>query len=132
KEDRQKKDDEYYAMTKKEKVAFNAKENNKPVKEIVLLDPSFEMTNHGVEDEKKSKELELKVIDAIKVESDKYGVAVYDVTNAKISELSTPGFNERALLNDFLRQKGEYDEVMMFPVDYTDLKEVKNQYGDVD
>lgn len=132
KEDRKKKEDDYYAMTKKERVAFDAKEKNKPVKEVVLLDPSFEMTNHGVEDEKKSKELELKVIESVKQEGVKHGISVYDVTNSKLEELNTDGFNERALLNDFIRQKGEYDEVAMFPVDYTALKQVKDQYGDVD
>jgi len=132
KEDRKKKEDEYYAMTKKERAAFDALEKNKPVKEVVLLNPSFEMTNHGVEDEKKSKELELKIIESVKTEGTKHGISVYDVTDGKLSELTTEGFNERALLNDFIRQKGEYDEVSMFPVDYTAFKEIKNQYGEVD
>src|SRR5690606_22813954 len=116
----------------KERIAADALEKNKPVKEVLLLDPSFEMTNHGIENQKNSKALELKVIDAIISEGKKHGVAVYDATNAKIETLSTDEFNERALLNDFLRQKGEYDEVEMFPVDFTSLQEVKNQYGDVD
>lgn len=132
KEENQKKEDEYYAMTKKERIAYDALEKNKPVKEIILLSPSFEMIDYGIENQKKSEELELKVMESIKEQGTKYGVSVYDVSNAKLNELSTAGFNERAMLNDFIRQKAEYDDVSMFPVDYTDLKEIKNQYGEVD
>jgi hypothetical protein len=130
-EEIKKEEDAYFAMTKKQRQEAD-KLKVKPVTEVVLIDPSFDMIDKGVENERKSKELEARIIASIKSEGEKYGISVYDATDADVVNLTTDGFNERALLTDFIRQKGEYDEVMMFPVDYTALKEIKNHYGDVD
>lgn len=130
-EDRKKQEDAYYAMTKKERITFDKAKTIAPVKEVVLLDPSFVMIDRGVENEKKSKELELKIVETLKNEAKKYEISVYDATDSEVTKLTTDGFNERALLTDFVRQKGEYDDVVMFPVDYSALKDVKKNYGDV-
>ena len=80
---------------------------------------------------KESKELEAQVILNIKAQGERHGVAVYDLTDSNRNKINTDGYNERALLNDFLRQKAEYLEDEMFPVDYTALKEIREHYGDV-
>lgn len=130
-EERKKEEDIYFAMTRKERLAAD-KSKVKQVKEVVLIDPSFIMRDRGVEVERKSKELELMIIEEVKTEAKKYDVSVYDATDADVVNLKTEDFNERALLSDFIRQKGEYDEGTMFPVDYSALEEIRNRYGDAD
>lgn len=130
-EERKREEDAYYAMTRKERIAAD-KQKIEPVSEVLLLDPSFVVNDRGVENERKSKELEIKIVDGIKEEAKKYSISVYDASNRDLATLTTDGFNERALLTDFIRQKGEYDESTMFPVDYTALKELQNRYGDVE
>ena len=130
-EEKKKEEDEWYALSRKERLKRQEEETKESISEIVLLDPSFMKVDNGEFRPKESKKLEAQVIVNIKAQGEKHGVAVYDLTDSDRNKIDTDGYNERALLNDYLRQKAEYLEDEMFPVDYTALKEIKEHYGDV-
>ncbi len=131
-EEKQKEDDEFYALSRKERMKIEEEKKKLQVKEVVLLDPSFSMIDNHQLRPKQGKELEAEIVTNIKEQGEKFGIAVYDLTDIDRNKMDTEGYNERAILHDYLRQKSEYLEGEMFPVDYTALKEIENHYGDVD
>ena len=131
-EEKKKEEDEFYALSRNERMKIEKERKKMQVKEVVLLDPAFTKIDNRQLQPKQGKELEAQVVSNIKEQGEKFGISVYDLTDVDRNLMDTDGYNERAILHDYLRQKAEYLEGDMFPVDYTALKEIKNHYGDVD
>lgn len=129
--EKQAEEDAWYALSRKERTKQEMKKET-TITEVVLLDPSFMKIDNYQFLPKESKELEGQIIENIKTQGERCGIAVYDLTDVDRNKMDTEGYNERAILSDFLRQKAEYLETEMFPVDYTALKSIKDHYGEAE
>ena len=131
-EEERKEEDEYYALTRSERAKLDREKRKMQVKEVVLLDPSFTKFDNRKEQPKQGKELEMEIVSNLKIQGERFGISIYDLTDIERNKMDTDGYNERAVLSDYLRQKSEYLDGEMFPVDFSALKEIKNHYGEVD
>ncbi|HIP31721.1 MAG TPA: hypothetical protein EYG86_03065 [Crocinitomicaceae bacterium] len=128
------KDEEFKRKYRKHKDAENEaiedEDGKVNVKELVVLEPMFLSADKQGINVKKSEELETNLIKSIKKMSKRFDVTVYDQSNVDIESQNTEQFNTKSVFLNFLRQRAEYGDSEMFPVDYLALKELKEQFGD--
>ena len=105
-------------------------EKRESISELVLYEPLFIQMYNGDVQMKESEEKEAQIAKSAKELADKFGIQVYDLTNGEKKARSSNDYNERAILADYIRQRFTYEDIPMFPVDYSALREVRTNYGD--
>gem|GEM_PF-4353676 len=100
------------------------------LKEMVLLEPVFISIERGNVKVKKSEELESRLIASLKKTASRFDVTIYDQSNSDIENQNTEQYNSKAILLDFLRQRADYGDGTMFPVDYIELEKLQKEFGD--
>lgn len=101
------------------------------IEEIIVVEPkvySYKGTNMDM-DPVKSEKIEKIFSNAIEVSATSLGVKVYSIDRRNLSIRGTESFNERNTLISFLSQIAQEDDINVFPVDYSDLKEIRQHYG---
>lgn len=98
------------------------------LKEVISLEPYvISFKGYGV-DRVKSEKLEAIVSEKMDEASNMTGLDVYNLVSPT-EESNVSLFNERALLLNFLEQMSQNEDVNAFPVDYSLLKNIENNYG---
>ena len=100
-----------------------------PVNEIVYIDPSFYVYYYQDDRPKESAQTEDLITEGVKVYAEKFDVLIHDASLNDMEKQNTDTYNQRLLLMNYLHQRGEYEEIEMFPVDYTDLQILLNEYN---
>lgn len=127
----QKKEEERLSNLSKREWRTEMSKKHDAIKEVVLIEPVFGQFRGNEIEMKESESREDEIVAMTKRLADKFGIQVYDLTNSKRSALTSDGYNERAVLQDYVRQRGDYGDVAMFPVDFMEIKELRDHYGDV-
>ena len=116
------------SMTRKERLKSDV--DKLDIKQMVMLDPMYTAYYYSSIDLDKTIEIEKNIIATYKKLSTDFGFELFDATNDDKSNLDTDAFNQRAIILDYIRQRSEYEEMRMFPVDFEYLEEFKKNYGD--
>ncbi|MGB0914509.1 MAG: M48 family metallopeptidase [Crocinitomicaceae bacterium] len=116
------------AMSRKERM--KADKESIDFNEVVLLDPIYTAYYYTTIDLEKSQEIEAKIIQTYQEMGTEFGVSVFDATYSEKDKLDTYAYNQRAILLDYIRQRSEYEDMKMFPVDFQELGDFKKNYGD--
>ena len=61
---------------------------------------------------------------------EKFDIGVYDATVADYAKQNTDKHNERMILMNYLRQRSQYEDNQMFPVDYGQIQEIIGNISD--
>ena len=56
-------------------------------------------------------------------------MSIYTINSKNLNELGTLGFNERSTLTNLLFQFSQNQDIDVFPVDFSYLKEIEKNYG---
>ncbi len=130
-EEEEEEENKWTNLSKKERKTQERINREKAYSDLVLLEPSFTYwESKTTSQEEEGEELEKRVILALKNMGKQLGVSINDMSNENVQERDTYGYNERAMLMDYLRQVADYDDVKMFPVDYSYLNDLQANYGD--
>lgn len=125
--------EEYNALSKKEKKAYNkakAAESEKlGIKELIVVEPMVLSYKHGEVDNIKSEKLESDFSEAIESSAELAGIKTYSVDSRTLATKGTQGYNERSILINMLNQIAADEDINIFPVDYQLLKQISADYG---
>jgi hypothetical protein len=127
-DDKEAEDSRIRSMTRKERIKSGV--DKRDIKQLVMLDPMYTAFYYSSIDLEKSMEIEKNIIATYKEMSTDFGIELFDATNNEKSNLDTYAYNQRAIILDYLRQRAEYEEMKMFPVDFEYLDEFKKNYGE--
>jgi len=99
------------------------------LEEIIVVEPKvYSYTSHDL-DYVKSEKIEKIYSNAIQESAEMNGVKVHPIDRMNLQEKGTASFNERNTLIAFLGQIAEDDDINVFPVDFEDLRQIKDNYG---
>jgi beta-barrel assembly-enhancing protease len=115
-------------MTRKERLKSDV--DKVDISELILMDPLYTAYYYNTIDLDKTIEVEKDLITAFNKVAKEFGVELHDGTNSDKSKLNTDMYNQRAIILDYIRQRAEYEDMKMFPVDYEFLDDFKKNYGD--
>jgi hypothetical protein len=105
------------------------KESN-DYKELIVVEPyAISLNSYGNIDFEKTLKLEGIYTEIIEQSSLENGIKSYPINSSNLAKGGTDAYNERNILLAFLHQIGNDDNIEVFPVDYNDLQEIKNNYG---
>lgn len=96
---------------------------------LVFVEPIVRKEKRNSIDEVKSEKLEELYVEALKQNATELEMSATVLSATTLREHGTVGYNERAILFNYLGQISENDEVDVFPVDFDLLDEIKNNYG---
>lgn len=99
------------------------------VDEVVYIDPSFYVYYYQDDRPKESALTEDLITEGVKLYAEKFNVLMHDASLNDMEKQNTDTYNQRLLLMNYLHQRGEYEEIEMFPVDYTDLQTLLKEYN---
>lgn len=120
-------------LTRKERQAYLIQEEKDALKlginEVIVVEPTVLSFRSSGLDRVKSEKLEEQVTDVIETASKENGISAYSISSSKLSGGGTVMFNERATLMRFLEQMASNTDIDAFPVDYTLLKNLEENYG---
>ncbi|MCH2229672.1 MAG: M48 family metalloprotease [Crocinitomicaceae bacterium] len=115
-------------MSRKERI--KAEQEKIDFAEVVMIDPIYTAYNYSTIDLDKSQEVEKIIIDTYQKMGTEFNVNVFDATYSEKDQLDTYSYNQRAILLDYIRQRSEYEDMKMFPVDYSELADFKKAHSD--
>ena len=124
----------YYALSNKEKQKYRQKKEEEKyalhTNEFILVQPmAVNFNKNGSINYDKSFDLEEKYADIIVEMAHEEGLKTYSIDQRTVAKDGTSAFNERTILFNFLNQISNDDAVDVFPLDYLELQEIKNNYG---
>ena len=117
-------------LTYRERQRAERDDPNASVEEIVLIEPAFYSFYYSEDRPKESARVTNLITEDIKKFSEKFGIYVHDVTLNELEKENTNKYNERVLLMNYLRQRVEYEEAKMFPVDFSYLEDVMVNFNE--
>lgn len=133
KKDKEKKKDEFNALSNSERKKLLLKNEQNEMKlgieEIIVVEPKVYSSNRYGVNLVKSEKIEgifSNVIESSALES---GVKVYSIDRRNLASKGTESFNERSVLITFLSQIAQEDDINVFPVDFSELNEIQQNYG---
>ena len=130
KEEREK---ELYEMSMRERDKIKKKEQEnairKGIEEVIVVEPKVISYNRQGVDAVKSEAIEGIYTEAINETAKDLGMTTYGIDRRSLSSKGTAGFNERNTLISLLNQVAQDEDFKVFPVDFSDLKEIQNNYG---
>jgi len=103
--------------------------NKKTLNEFILVEPSAISYKKNRVDYEASERMKSKYETAINNAGVTLGISIYTINSGKLNELGTVGFNERSVLTNLFLQYSQNNDIDVFPVDYSVLKEIENNYG---
>ncbi|MDX2360552.1 MAG: M48 family metalloprotease [Crocinitomicaceae bacterium] len=131
---KERKDEEtrLWSLTKREREEHYAElaASNSSEDGYILIEPSFSQYRYGVPYLDGAAEREEVILSTLKSTAKKFNVTIHDLSSDNTSSQNTSSYNERAILMDYLRQKAEFEDFEMFPVDYSRMGDIKQNYGD--
>ena len=119
----------YYERRILDKERLKKQESNKGITEFILVEPSAISYKKRRVDYKASEKIKTRYEEAINNAGTFLDMSIYTLNSKKLNEIGTVGFNERSTLTNLLFQFSQNEDVDVFPVDYSYLKEIENNYG---
>ncbi len=116
-------------LSSRERRALQKKEYHLGLHEIILMRPLVVQYYYSEIKMRESAELEATLRLSLLTNAERAGLKVDDFSDIRINSLTTEQYNRQAILTDYLRQRAEYEEMDMFPVDYGDLKALNKKYN---
>lgn len=128
-----KKEEEIDAMSRLDREKHIKKEEINRMRiglnEVIVVEPTVQSYTKSGIDQTKSEEIGQMYSEMIEKTANDVGVKAYPIDRRTLSSKGTIGFNERNVLISFLGQIAQEDDVNVFPVDYSLLTEIQNNYG---
>ena len=132
-EDEQDKIEAYEKLSDRERKSYDKSHSsnvlNMGVEEIVVVEPTVISYNRNKFNRVKSEKLESVFSASIKDAANELGIKTHSIDKRSLSTNGTVAFNERNVLISYLSQVPDGDDIATFPVDYSLLNEIKNNYG---
>jgi len=116
-------------LDKAEREKIKKKENKTDISNFILVDPAAVSYKKGKVDYNVSEELTEKFNESFKVASEKLNLKMQTVGKGNLADLGTAGFNEKSLFTTLLIQISNNDKLDIFPVDYSYLEKVTEDFG---
>jgi hypothetical protein len=129
-EEEEAKEDALNALSYREREKAERETNKITVDEIVLLEPMFTSYYYSEDKPKESALVSDLIIVQLKKYLEKFDIGVYDATVADYAKQNTDKHNERMILMNYLRQRSQYEDNQMFPVDYGQIQEIIGNISD--
>ncbi len=133
KDEKEKEEEAFNALSRAEQRLAEKEEaenqNYIGIRNAILFDPYTAHYKHGHVDIDKSQKYQERFNVAMENVIDQVGVDLKPVTRFNLDETGTQGFNDRSIIMTYFRQSEIMDEVDdIFPVDYSDIQELKERY----
>lgn len=132
-ENKKKEREEYNSMTYSEQIKYDKKHREDELKigltDVIVVEPTVLSFNKSGINRIKSEKLEADVNEMLEFSSRKSGVSVYTVSSEKLATGGVNVFNDRSVLLNYLEQVINHDDITPFPVDYSQLRTIENNYG---
>lgn len=123
----------YQKLSDKEKRAYDKSHSsnwlNMGVKEILVVEPTVISYQRNKFNRVKSEKLAGVFSESINEAARMLDMTTYNVDKRSLAINGTTAFNERNVLISYLSQVPDGDDIATFPVDYSLLNELKNNYG---
>lgn len=124
-------EEKYNVLSVRERKKFNKEQDTEKstIEEFIMVEPSAVTYKKSKIDYNSSEKMEARYISAINAAQEKLGISIYHIGTSNLIQTGTYGFNEKNVLQNLLFQYIQNDDVDVFPVDYSALKDIKNNYG---
>lgn len=119
----------YYEKRKLNKEKAKTKEEGSGITEFILVEPAAISYKKRRVDYKASERIKSRYEEAINNAGDFLDMSIYTINSKNLNELGTLGFNERSTLTNLLFQFSQNQDIDVFPVDFSYLKEIEKNYG---
>ena len=128
----QKERDAYNELSSYEKRKLNKKntrEEGSGISEFILVEPAAISYKKRRIDYKASEKIKNRYEEAINNAGSSLDMSIYTINSKNLNKLGTLGFNERSTLTNLLFQFSQNQDIDVFPVDFSYLKEIEKNYG---
>ena len=119
----------YYEKRKRNKEKANSEEWGSGISEFILVEPAAISYKKRRIDYKASEKIKTRYEEAINNAGSFLDMSIYTINSKNLNELGTLGFNERSTLTNLLFQFSQNQDIDVFPVDFSYLKEIEKNYG---
>lgn len=119
----------YYEKRKRNKEKANSEEWGSGISEFILVEPTAISYKKRRVDYKASEKIKTRYEEAINNAGSFLDMSIYTINSKNLNELGTLGFNERSTLTNLLFQFSQNQDIDVFPVDFSYLKEIEKNYG---
>jgi beta-barrel assembly-enhancing protease len=119
----------YYEKRKRNKEKANSEEWGSGISEFILVEPAAISYKKRRVDYKASEKIKTRYEEAINNAGSFLDMSIYTINSKNLNELGTLGFNERSTLTNLLFQFSQNQDIDVFPVDFSYLKEIEKNYG---
>ena len=128
----QKERDAYNELSSYEKRKLNkenTREEGSGISEFILVEPAAISYKKRRIDYKASEKIKNRYEEAINNAGSSLDMSIYTINSKNLNKLGTLGFNERSTLTNLLFQFSQNQDIDVFPVDFSYLKEIEKNYG---
>lgn len=123
---------EYSAMSRSERKKHLENKQSERItglEEFVLVDPAVISYKKGKIDLPGSEAMEEKFIDGFEFVTDQLDIRMTTIGKGNLDKTGTVGFNNKSFFTSMLIQMSIADDLDVFPVDYSQIDKIKDEFG---